>query len=147
MSKEDTSKVDPRYAKTEQYKRDMEEIVSEGVCPLCPPLKWHTKPILLDDGRWFITENSHPYHAAQHHLLIISHQHIELLSDLTPDDLKSVLDLSNWATNELDIRGGGLTMRFGETLFTGATVKHLHAHLIVPKVEGNAASPVYFPIG
>lgn len=147
MRKENASQVDPRYAKTEQYRQDMEGIVSEGVCPLCPPLKWHIKPILQDDGRWFITENSHPYPETQHHLLIISRRHIELLSDLATEDLKSILDLSNWATNELGIRGGGLTMRFGETLFTGATVKHLHAHLIVPKVDGDSASPVYFPIG
>lgn len=143
----DTSKVDPRYAKTEQYRRDMEEIVSEGVCPLCPPLKWHTRPTLQDDGKWFITENSHPYPHTKHHLLIISRRHIELLSELTPEDLKSILDLSNWAINEFDIKGGGLIMRFGETLFTGATVKHLHAHLIVPKVDGDQVSPIYFPIG
>jgi diadenosine tetraphosphate (Ap4A) HIT family hydrolase len=126
----------------------MGEIVAERVCPLCPPLKWHTKPILEDDGKWFITENSHPYEAAQHHLLIIPKRHIELLSELETEDLESILALSNWATREFDIRGGGLTMRFGETLFTGATVKHLHAHLIVPKVDGDrVVSPVYFPIG
>ncbi len=147
MTQEKDFKVDPRYAKTEQYKQDMKEIVSEGVCPLCPPLKWHTKPILKDDGRWFITENSHPYPNTEHHLLIISKRHIELLPDLKIADLKSVLALSNWATNKLGISGGGLTMRFGETLFTGATVKHLHAHLIVPKVDGEKVLPVYFPIG
>lgn len=141
------SKVDPRYAKTEQYRKDMEEIVSEGVCPLCPPLKWHTKPILQDDGRWFITENSHPYPDTEHHLLIISKRHIEHLSKLSTKDLESVLQLSNWAVEEFNIRGGGLIMRFGETLYTGATVKHLHAHLIVPKAHGDQASSVYFPIG
>lgn len=141
------SQVDPRYAKTEQYKKDMGEIVSEGVCPLCPPLKWHRKPILKDDGRWFITENSHPYQNAKHHLVIISKKHIERLPELTLEDLKSILNLSKWAAKKLGIKGGGLTMRFGETLYTGATVKHLHAHLIVPKADGDQASPVYFPIG
>jgi diadenosine tetraphosphate (Ap4A) HIT family hydrolase len=37
------------------------------------------------------------------------------------------------------ITGGTLMIRSGETRFTGATVNHLHAHLIVggPREEGN----------
>ncbi len=139
--------VDPRNARAEGYREIMEEIVSERACPLCPPMKWHPNPILQDDGRWLITKNSHPYEHTQHHLLIISKRHIELLSELTPQDLESVLNLSNWANQEFSIKGGGLTMRFGDTLYTGATVKHLHAHLIVPEVEANQVFPVYFPIG
>lgn len=139
--------VDPRNARADGYREIMEEIVSEEVCPLCPPLKWHPNPILKDDGRWFITENSHPYPNTKHHFLIISKRHIELLSELSSLDLQSILDLSNWVTKKFNIKGGGLTMRFGDTLHTGATIKHLHAHLIIPTVKDNQVSPVYFPIG
>lgn len=139
--------VDPRNARTDGYREIIEEIVSEKVCPLCPPMKWHPNPILEDDGKWLITANSNPYKDTEHHLLIIKRTHIETLDDLSADDMKSVLNLAKWATGEFNIRGGGLTIRFGDTLYTGATIKHLHAHLIVPKVEGDQVSPVYFPIG
>lgn len=145
--KNSSLKVDPRNARDEGYKLIMAEIVSDGSCPLCPPMKWHPNPILKDNGRWLITENSHPYPSTKHHFLLISKRHIELLSELSTKDLKSILDLANWATKEFNIKGGGLTMRFGETLYTGATIKHIHAHLIVPTAEGNQVSPVYFPIG
>lgn len=142
-------KVDPRNARAEGYKKIMSEITADGSCPLCPPMKWHPNPILQehDKGKWIITANSHPYEHATHHLLIIPRRHIELLLGLSARDIKSIFALANWATKEFNIKGGGLTMRFGETLYTGATIKHIHAHLIVPTVEGNQVSPVYFPIG
>lgn len=140
-------KVDPRNARSEGYKQIMAEAVSEEACPLCPPMKWHPNPILKDDERWLITENSHPYENSTYHFLIISKRHVENLTDLANKDLASILKLTRWATKKFDIKGGGLTMRFGDTLYTGATIKHLHAHLIVPTVSGDNVTPVYFPIG
>lgn len=140
-------KVDPRNARAEGYRQIMGEIVSEGACPLCPPMKWHPNPILKDDGGWFITENSHPYPNAKFHFLLISKKHIEGISELSVKDLKSILNLINWANKKFKIVGGGLTIRLGDTLYTGATIKHLHAHWIVPIVENGEPRPVYFPIG
>lgn len=139
--------VDPRNARDSSYKKEMEEIVAENVCPLCPPMKWHPNPILQDDGRWLITKISHPYPNTKFHFLLISKKHLEELSKLSSKDLSSILKLLNWATKEFGIKGGGLTMRFGDTLYTGATIKHLHAHLIVPTVKDGKVSPVLFPIG
>lgn len=140
-------KVDPRNARDDEYRQTMKKIVADRTCPLCPPLKWHPNPILKDDSSWLITENSHPYPNSSYHFLIICKRHIELLPELSIKDLKSVLNLAKWATEEFNIKGGGLTMRFGDTLYAGSTIKHLHAHLIVPTVEGNQVSPVFFPIG
>lgn len=140
-------KVDPRNARTDGYKQIMQDIVTDGSCPLCPPMKWHPNPILKDNGGWIITENSHPYPNTRHHFITVSKKHIETLEEFTSQDLESILDLAKWACQEYNIKGGGLTMRFGDTLYTGATIKHLHAHLIVPKVEDGQVSPVYFPIG
>lgn len=140
-------KVDPRNARDERYKQIIKEAVAERACPLCPPMKWHPNPILRDDGRWLITQNFPTYPNAKFHFLLVRTKHIEELSKLSVKDLSSILKLTKWAMKEFDIKGGGLTMRFGDTLYTGATIKHLHAHLIVPTVEGDQVSPVYFPIG
>lgn len=149
MERSNSSLVDPRNARTKEYKRVMSEIVAKGVCPFCPKtFKWHTKPILKRDRQWFITENFTPYPNAQYHFIVISKQHKENLSELSVEDLCSILNLMNWTTKKFKIKGGGITMRFGDTLYTGATVKHLHAHLIVPIVKaGKPPLPVYFPIG
>src|SRR5688572_18451644 len=95
-----TSKVDPRNARNPGYKKIIEEIVEQDVCPLCPPMKWHPNPILKEEGRWLITVNSHPYQNSKHHLLIICKDHIEQLDELSGDDLGSILSLSIWAAKE-----------------------------------------------
>lgn len=147
MAEKNNINVDQRNARAAGYRETMEEIVADGSCPLCPPMKWHPNPTLKEDGRWFITKNSHPYPNTEHHFLVICKRHIEDLSDLSGRDLSSLLKLVKWATKEFNIQGGGLTMRFGDTLYTGATIKHLHAHLIVPEVKDGEPKPVYFPIG
>lgn len=150
MKEEKTNKVfvDPRYAKGKTYKKVVEEIQTEEVCPFCPKtFKWHTKPILKNNCGWFITENFNPYKNAKYHFLIIGKKHKETLSDLTLKDWKSILLLIKWALKKFDIDGGGITMRFGNTIKTGATVKHFHCHLITPVVKKGKTMPVYFPIG
>jgi ATP adenylyltransferase len=145
--KQSNINVDPRNARSAEYKATMEEIVADQVCPLCPPMKWHPNPILKEDDNWLITKNAYPYPNSMHHLLLISKRHIENISDLSTNDLNSVLTLVQWACHEFKIVGGGLTMRFGDTIHTGATIKHLHLHLIDPVIEDGKATPVYFPIG
>ena len=74
--------------------------------------------------------------------------HKEQFAELTIDDFKTLKYLVNWANKNLNIKGGGLALRFGDTNYTGATVYHLHFHLIVPKLDRKKLSkPVYFPIG
>lgn len=148
MNESKSVKVDPRNARDKNYRKVIKEIMDEGVCPFCPEtFKWHTKPILKHEGKWFITENFNPYKNSKFHFLVIGKEHKELLSDLTAQDWKSILKLIHWAIKEFKIKGGGITMRFGDTLFTGATIKHLHAHLIVPIVKNNKSLPVLFPVG
>jgi ATP adenylyltransferase len=140
--------VDKRFAKGKMYKKVIQEIANENVCPFCPEtFKWHTKPILKYDSDWFITENFNPYKDTAFHFLIISKKHNENFSDLSSSDWKSVALLCNWVIKKYKIKGGGLTMRFGNTLYTGATIKHIHFHLISPKIAKGKAKPVYFPIG
>jgi len=60
----------------------------------------------------------------------------ENLPSLTPADWKDIAALQKWAIKKYKIQGGGIAMRFGDTSHTGATVAHLHMHLIVPKLSG-----------
>ncbi len=138
--------VDGRYAKTARYRKVIREAESENACPLCT-LKWHTNPILKTIGGWFITETIQPYKNTDRHFLIIGKRHKEQLPELTPSDWIEISRLQKWAVKKYRLLGGGLAMRFGDTAHTGATISHLHMHLIAPKLGRGRAIPVWFPFG
>jgi len=133
-----------------EYGKDLNQIEQIGICPFCPgQMYWHKEPILKESGRWFITKNTHSYKGSAHHVLVICKDHLEHFNAMTCDDWFQVMSLFDWYCEEHGILGGGIAMRFGDTLYTGATVCHLHFHLIVPEIdlESGKAKPVYFPIG
>lgn len=142
--------VDPVHAKSKAYQKILKKIQAEGQCPFCPQnFKYHPKPILKKDNNWFITHNTWPYKNTQHHFIIISKSHKEKFNELNLKDFQSVQKLTNWAIKKYSLKGAALTLRFGDTNHTGATVYHLHFHLITPKInlKTKRAKIVNFPIG
>lgn len=143
--------VDAKYARRDTgYHGDISEIMGKGICPFCQEhFRWHKKPIIYEENGWFITESSWPYENTEHHLLIIPHKHIVDLKGLTGEDFETAKKLAELVIKERNILGGGLTLRFGDTRYTGATVTHLHFHLISPTKHSDkdAAEVVNFPIG
>lgn len=131
-----------------EYKEVLKTIKKTGKCPFCKEnFKYHKNPILKEEKNCFITESSWPYKNTQHHFLIIFKKHKENLSQLDSLDLKAVSKLVNWAIKKYKIKGGGLILRFGKRIYTGATVNHLHFHLIVPKIKKRKVKTICFPIG
>ncbi|MBI4836295.1 MAG: hypothetical protein HY817_03465 [Candidatus Abawacabacteria bacterium] len=142
--------IDTRYAKTGDYKDTLESIIKTDKCPFCPDnFKYHKKPILRRYKGWCVTENSWPYANTKHHFIFISKAHKENFAEINDADFHAVRILANWLTKKYKIKGGGLTFRFGDSSYTGATVRHLHMHFIVPILDSKKqqAVPVYFPIG
>ncbi|MBI1984571.1 MAG: HIT domain-containing protein [Candidatus Wildermuthbacteria bacterium] len=142
--------VDLANARKGIYKKVISRILSTGKCPFCPEyFKYHKKPIFKESGDWFLTENSWPYKNAKTHLIIIGKKHREEFSDLTKKDLEAIAYLTRWAIKKYRIKGGGFVMRFGDTRFTGASVSHMHCHIISPKINKKTgrARTVSFPIG
>lgn len=139
--------IDPQYAAGE-YRGALEKALTTENCPLCT-LKIHTKPILKEVWGWFITESTWPYEHTRHHFLIISKNHRENFTELGLFDFQAIHALAKWALSAYNIPGGALTLRFGTTRFTGATICHLHFHLIVPELDPatGRAKTVIFPIG
>lgn len=145
------SHVDPHYARgNEEYAADLAQIEEAGVCPFCPgQLRWHPNPVLARDGEWFLTRIRENYKNARDHFLIIGDKHKINLAQLLPDDLESVWTLAGIAQRQAGADGGALCLRFGDTKWTGATVQHLHFHVIFPDIDDDAgrAKTVHFPIG
>lgn len=142
--------VNIHNARTGEYKKVIEEIATTGKCPFCKEnFKYHKKPIYKKRGGWFLTNNSWPYKNTENHLIILGETHKENFSELTKKDFESVAYLTNWAIKNFKIKGGALAMRFGDTDYTGASVSHIHFHIISPKVNKKTkrVNSVNFPIG
>lgn len=142
--------VNKRFAQGKgEYEEVINSIESENKCPFCPDnFKYHKKPILNKIGTWFITENSWPYKNTEHHFLIINTKHKENFNELTNKDWESLRKLTNWVVKKYNLEGGAFALRFGETNYTGATVCHIHAHIIYPKInKKKETKTVNFPVG
>ncbi len=142
--KKNVDVVNLKFAKNEEYREILERILAEGKCPFCPEnFKYHKHPVLFRIGEWRITSISWPYLYARDHFLFLSDCHKENFLELTGNDFESVRQLVAWAVAEFNLPGGALTMRFGDPAYTGATVRHLHFHLIIPEL----GKTVNFPVG
>lgn len=137
-----------KHRPTGEYGKAIAQIGKDGVCPFCPEhlAKYHANPIIDQTDCWALTKNAYPYKGAQHHFLLIHKDHIEDFPQLSPKAWQELQALVNKTLKTHDIKGGALVFRFGETKYTGASVTHLHAQLVVgPGVEG--AEPVLMRVG
>lgn len=142
--------VNKRFAKRKSgYEHVLNQIEMENKCPFCHDnFKYHKNPILKKNSNWFITESSWPYKNAKYHFLIINRKHKEAFSELNKKDWETLRELTNWAIKNYNLPGGALALRFGDTDYTGATVCHIHAHIISPQLNRQGKSKtVYFPVG
>ncbi len=129
------------------YKKVIKKIVDDGVCPFCPDqlANYHKNPILEENDYWIATENMYPYEGAKHHIIFISKKHLTEISELDPSAWQNLQEIVNSISKRLKIKGGTLFMRFGDTKFTGASVNHLHAHLISPHQKNQ--TPIMARVG
>lgn len=124
--------VNINAARTSEQRDVLREIIDDGVCPFCIESlnKYHKLPILKEGDFWLTTENQWPYKFTQSHYLIIAKQHIETITELAPGAFEELGDHAKSLIEEHGMGYGGLAMRFGAPENTGASVRHLHAHLL-----------------
>jgi diadenosine tetraphosphate (Ap4A) HIT family hydrolase len=80
------------------------------------------------------------------HLLAIARKHVESIDELPAGAGDELFEHVRWAILEYKIDFGGLAMRFGDVRHNGASVNHLHAHIIVPDKNKPADAKVKFKI-
>lgn len=138
------------HARTPEQIALMQKIIDDGVCPFCREYfeKYHPKPILKETDYWFFTENMSPYKGTKHHFIFVyKPAHVINPSELPPEAFADLFAIVNWATAEYGIRGGSLFMRFGDTRYTGSSVEHLHAQLLMGDIDASDHEPVRVKLG
>lgn len=119
-------------ARNPEQREVMEGILSDEVCPFCIESlrKYHKQPIIEEGDNWIVTTNQWPYQHTNAHYLFIARQHIETVTEVPTGAFEELGGHVKNLVNRDGMEYGALAMRFGDTEYTGATVSHLHAHLI-----------------
>lgn len=140
--------VNLENARFDDQRDVMRAIEEDGVCPFCPEHlnTYHKQPLLREGEHWKITPIQWPYEHTSTHLLAIAAYHAEKLQDLRDGSFDELQKHFQWAETEYQIAAGGLAMRFGDVRLNGASVKHLHMHLIVPDPDKSPQAKVRFKI-
>lgn len=131
------------------YASTLEAIIAGGFCPFCEEhlFKHHKKPLLHKGKYWLVTENAWPYKGARFHFLFIARPHIEKTEDMPPAMWNELQQLYIKLAKHHQLKGATLMVRSGDTKITGASVNHLHAHLIVGSQRTKNTKPIRALVG
>lgn len=142
--------VNTSYARSGEQAEVMKEIVEGGYCPFCKENRDSAGvgDPLYETEHWTVVHDRWPYENTARHIVFIARPHVDYLSDMTVAVWTDAFRAISWACKEFEVPGGAIALRFGDSDLTGASVHHLHFHLIVPEVgEEGKAKVVNFPIG
>lgn len=141
--------INLNHSRPGKYDSLLKQITKDGVCPFCENhlKKYHQPPILRKNRSWLLTTNQNPYTGLKKHFLFIHRRHLVSLSQLKSQDWTDLGKLINWAVKTYKIPGGSFFVRFGDTDYTGASVSHLHAHLVSGGKRGKNKQEVTVRLG
>lgn len=139
------------YVRHPDQRAVMEDLARRGVCNFCPENRSDGKvrEPLWQGRHWVVVPNKWPYEFTTLHLLAIPERHVTFPNELTGEEWMEFHALLDWAIRKHKLEAGSIGIRFGAMHLTGATVEHLHVHLIV--ADPDTAKPGYervrFPMG
>ncbi len=116
----------------EQLER-MRRLEREVGCFFCHGnyLKVGAAPAIKNGKYWFVKKNDYPYEGAVCHYLIASKVHLNKITQITPKAWVELLKTISWLEKYLKVKGASLFARSGDMSYTGATLDHLHFHILV----------------
>lgn len=132
-----------------EYGQLIDQIKKDAICPFCPEglAKYGKNPAIKDGKYWALSNNAYPYENSKYHILLIHKKHIESIEQISPEAWAELKELIESFKQEQGIAGGTFFMRFGNTAYTGASVKHLHANFVSPDGEDKDRKPILAKIG
>lgn len=130
--------------RTPEQLEEMQRLEEAGICLFCPEAldKRAQQRTLLKTEHWTVTPNEFPYKGTKLHLLVIPHEHVNDMLDLDGDSLNDFWKTLKMVRKQFNLTHYGLGARNGDCAFTGATIAHVHAHLLVGDPEPDPEVPV-----
>jgi len=124
-----------------QYRR----IMKSGKCPFCEPNI--TNELVVKTEYWNVVKNQFPYPNSEVHLLILPRRHIYTPLMLPPAESEEINYAIRCAAEKIPVINDGYDLGLRVKKNGGITLRHLHLHLIVAKVENGVFLPVRFMMG
>ena len=130
--------------RTAEQLAEMQRLEAAGICLFCPDgLSQNGRDrALWRTSHWSVMPNEFPYEGTSLHLMLIPHQHVGDLIDLAPPAQQDFWNVLAMVHERYDLRYYGLGARNGDCRYTGATIAHLHVHILVADVTTPAEIPV-----
>lgn len=145
-----SDRVNFEHARTGEQTEIMRRAEELGQCTFCPPFieEDPNREIIQEGEYWLVTPNAFPYENTQIHLLFVPRRHIEHFTELAEEEGHELVELLQWACSHYDLDYGAVGLRFGDMKGTGASLSHLHVHLIVAERDLEVGDKrVRFPMG
>jgi diadenosine tetraphosphate (Ap4A) HIT family hydrolase len=122
---------------------EMRRLEAAGLCLFCPDgLADHGFEVLTRTAHWTIVPNEFPYAGTRRHLLLIPGQHARDLADLDPAVQADFWTALAAARDQSGLSAYGLGVRNGDCRYTGATIAHVHAHVMAGDPDTEPEVPV-----
>jgi diadenosine tetraphosphate (Ap4A) HIT family hydrolase len=130
--------------RTEEQLAQMRRLEAAGICLFCPDsLREHARQrVIHETAHWAVTPNAFPYAGTRLHLLVVPRRHVNDMLDLDDAALAGFWAALRWAREEYGLGSYGLGVRNGNCSFTGATIAHVHAHVLVGDPDAEPEVPV-----
>lgn len=130
--------------RTAEQLADMRALEAAGVCLFCPQhlAKDKRRHTLHRTSLWTVTPNEFPYAGTRLHLLLIPDEHVTDLLDLSPEAQQDFWVAMRWIRDHHGLTFYSMAARNGDCEYTGATVRHVHVHLLQGDVDDPGHQPV-----
>ena len=119
--------------RTDEQLQEMRRLEAAGICLFCPAtLREHARQqVIFETRHWAVTPNEFPYPGTRLHLLVVPHQHAGDMLDLDNEALGDFWTALRQVRERFGLDHYGLGVRNGNCSFTGGTIAHVHAHVLV----------------
>lgn len=130
--------------RTEEQLAEMRRLEAAGTCLFCPAsLREHARQeVIIETRHWAVTPNAFPYRGTKLHLLVVPHRHVTDMLDLDDEPLADFWTALRLVRERFNLGHYGLGVRNGNCSFTGATIAHVHAHVLVGDPDLDPEVPV-----
>jgi diadenosine tetraphosphate (Ap4A) HIT family hydrolase len=131
---EDYSKYRYVYPPNARQQSQLDIMVTQegkGIDPFDPEII--DQDILFSTNNWYVSRNRFPYEGIEHQFLVIAYNPVYRIEDMSAEMWSELNYIWNKLSADFNIPGGALCFRFGDPALSGASLRRLHAHLIVPK--------------